>query len=109
MELGALDRPSVRTHILETQLGGPHREIIPDSEVQALIDKMLKNIDINFALVSISPGAAILVSRYENAVRDHAGPPKRCYCENPNFVHAYDNKKSGDACDFDTFKVDCRR
>lgn len=108
----ALDMPSqtgIRTHLRETQLGEVHREIDPDQAIQELIDRMLEGIDINFALVGMSPGAAILVSRYESAMRDHAGPPRRCWCKNPDFVHSYDDKVTGDPCDWDIYTVECRR
>jgi hypothetical protein len=107
--LETLDQTAIQTHIRETQLGGPHSEIGFDETIQALIDRMLEGIDINFALVGMSPGTAILVSRYESTVRDHAGPPKRCYCENKINVHGYDDRKTGDPCDFDNFKINCRR
>lgn len=107
--LDALDQKGIRIHMRETQLGGPHREIDPDAAIQKLIDRMLQGIDINFALVGMSPGAAILVSRYESVVRDHAGPPRRCYCRNPNYPHGYDDKKTGDPCDYDPYEVACRR
>jgi hypothetical protein len=106
--LDALDL-SVREHLLESRLGAPHHEIRFDPALQGAIDGMLAGIDVDFALIGLSPGAAILASRHESRLRAHAGPPRRCYCQNPNYVHGYDDKVTGDPCDLDAYTVSCRR
>ncbi|NIR39480.1 MAG: hypothetical protein GWN02_07830 [Gemmatimonadetes bacterium] len=107
--LDALDEPALRVHVERTGLGGPHREMEQDARLQDAINRILDGLGEDVALVGMAPGAAILMSRHEGGVRDLAGPPKACYCENPDYPHEYDDRRTGDPCDFDDYSVRCRR